>query len=70
MSLGWLTDDIRVSHVPCPCLGGPTGARGCGPLAGGVAGRFNGCCFNDAPCPPSTDHGASIRQPSGVTPGV
>jgi hypothetical protein len=25
---------------------------------------------NDAPCPPFTNHGASIRQPSGVTSGV
>jgi hypothetical protein len=33
-------------------------------------GEPNGCpvCFNDAPCPPLTSHGASIRQPFGAGP--
>jgi hypothetical protein len=31
----------------------------------GGAGEPNGC-LNDAPCPPSASHGASIRQPFGA----
>jgi hypothetical protein len=55
--------------------GPPAGTRTATPTAPAFSstptGEPSGClpaCFNDAPCPPITSHGASITQPFGAAP--